>query len=721
MSNLKLNDRLLLVTCLLSGLVALGFEMVWTRLLTLVLGGELLGVLGVLAGFFLGMVIGAYVLSRHAYRTRNPIRMFVVLELLVAVYGFVSPILIYSMSDWVPQWLGMVAGDNDSLVALSISLLFSSLILLPATFCMGGNFAYLVEAHRRAEQERTRDQGMSRIYAANTAGATIGTFGAAYLVVPILGFQYSCLLFSSASLVAILCAWIWGSRNIQRLCQANGIKDNSGLQIDSDQKKYVVLLFATGLGSVGLEIVVIHLLKQILENTVFTFANILGVYLVGTAIGAWCYQYFAGAQNQVERVQRIPNWLMLGQLLAIATSFFVLTFSHELMEWWTESQHGYVSNLVAELWLSVLVFLPPTLFMGAIFSFLISRISADRIGQAYAANTLGAALAPFVFGLLMVPLLAPFQLLFVVMVFYWFLFAYGVFVLGWSRGVVGFGSLPVMFVAVVLLSSPDLIQLPRGATELQRVEGLMGTVVVSEQKQLPPGPLGLPNRILQVNNQFRMGGGAGFLERRMGNLPLLLAPKTDSVLFLGIGSGTTVGACQNFPTKRITAVEIVPEIRDVLHWFDKHSCKIFDHPNLTYHSADARRFASAARGKYDVIVADLYHPARDGAGLLYTQEHFRKLKSLLSDDGLFCQWIPAHQFDQASFKTVLHSFVSVFDDSSLFLAGFNTKTVAVALIGSCREMRVDRERIAQQIRRQPGIQSVFENSDDVLSTYVIHG
>ena len=99
MSSKNLDDRLLLVAFLLSGFVALGYEMVWTRMLALVLGGELLGVLGVLAGFFLGMVIGAFALSQHARRTENPVRMFMILECIIAFYGLASPFLIYELSN----------------------------------------------------------------------------------------------------------------------------------------------------------------------------------------------------------------------------------------------------------------------------------------------------------------------------------------------------------------------------------------------------------------------------------------------------------------------------------------------------------------------------------------------------------------------------------------------------------------------------------------------
>ena len=46
-------DRLLLLAFFLSGVAALGHEILWTRLLAFGLGNESLGMLGVLAGLFL--------------------------------------------------------------------------------------------------------------------------------------------------------------------------------------------------------------------------------------------------------------------------------------------------------------------------------------------------------------------------------------------------------------------------------------------------------------------------------------------------------------------------------------------------------------------------------------------------------------------------------------------------------------------------------------------
>ena len=715
----KSNDRLLLIAFLLSGFVALGYEMVWTRLLALVLGGELLGVLGVLAGFFLGMVLGAFVLSRHARRTVNPIKMFLILECVIAIYGLISPHLIYALSDAVPKLLGPVAGDNDSLIALTCSLLVSSIVLLPATFGMGANFAYLIEAQRRVLPEHSVDKSVGRMYGANTLGATLGTFGAVYLVVPYLGFQWSALLFCLAGFAAVASAWKW-SKNVGPSLSAiieNESTDDTSLA--SDQSKYFCLLFATGLAAIGMEIVVIHLLKQVLVNTIFTFANILGIYLVGTAVGAWLYQHSQFRTGQ-DWQQKLPAQLMLGLLISFVVSFGVLANANDILKRLSPVDGTYQWHLVAELSLAVLTFFLPTIFLGALFSFLISRISPENIGKAYAINTLGAALAPFLIGLMLIPVIAPFHLLALVCASYWVIFGIGVYTLRWHKEYFVLGGIPLLCLAFGLITQPDLIRLPPGTKELERVEGLMGTVVVSEQKVKRTDLLGLPDRILQVNNRFRMGGGVGFLERRMGTLPLLLSNKVDSVLYLGIGSGTTVGVCQNFPVKNISAVEIVPQVEQVLPWFKEHNNSVFDHPGLTYHAADARRFVSATEERYDVVFADLYHPVRDGAGLLYTLEHFQKLKKLLNEGGLLCQWIPVHQFDQNGLKMVLRSFNAAFPHSHVFLAGYNTQTVAIALIGTQNKSTLNYTSLNRKIAYDEKIQSVYENANDVLASYLLN-
>jgi len=103
--------------------------------------------------------------------------------------------------------------------------------------------------------------------------------------------------------------------------------------------------------------------------------------------------------------------------------------------------------------------------------------------------------------------------------------------------------------------------------------------------------------------------------------------------------------------------------------------------NLTVHVADGRRYAQAAKERYDVIVADLFHPAQDGAGFLYTREHFAAIRERLAEGGLFCQWLPLHQIDLATLRIISATFETVFPKSERWMLRFNIDTPVIGLIG----------------------------------------
>jgi spermidine synthase len=127
------SDRLLLLAFVLSGTAALGYEVLWTRLLSLALGSETLGVLGVLAGFFGGLAAGSALLHARARRSPRPARLFAVLEVAAALYALASPHLLHALARHLPRLLGPPAGDNDTGLALALSLGVATAVLLPAT------------------------------------------------------------------------------------------------------------------------------------------------------------------------------------------------------------------------------------------------------------------------------------------------------------------------------------------------------------------------------------------------------------------------------------------------------------------------------------------------------------------------------------------------------------------------------------------------------------
>lgn len=383
--------------------------------------------------------------------------------------------------------------------------------------------------------------------------------------------------------------------------------------------------------------------------------------------------------------------------------------------------------MAAELVLAAMVFLVPTLLMGALASHLLAQLASRGVGRAYGFNTLGATLSPFVFGLAGIPLLGYDGAFYLAAWLYLGLFALVAWGRGWSPARIGgtrtaalavIAALAVLAaIAAWLLAPPHLIlvAVDEGWRVVAERQTLMGLVRVTERLGSEP-----PLRRLQVNTYFREGGGLAFGERRMGHLPLLLAPGARTALFLGTSTGATLGPVRHYPLARITGVEIVPEIVELMPLFEHINEGVERDPRVRIHTADARRFVAASRDRYDVIVADLFHPAKDGAGILYSREHFEGVRAHLAPGGLFAQWIPLHQFDERNLKTVVRTFLSVFPEVHSFLGIYNVETPALVLLGKADgPLTVPLNPLRRQLRKPVYAEVLMQDARDLLGAYML--
>jgi spermidine synthase len=242
------------------------------------------------------------------------------------------------------------------------------------------------------------------------------------------------------------------------------------------------------------------------------------------------------------------------------------------------------------------------------------------------------------------------------------------------RRKVAYGCALAGLAAIYLTAVParlNLQRLPSGVRLISLREGSSDTVAVLEN---PDG-----HRVLRVNNRFSMGGTASAnAERRHSHIPLLLHPAPRRALFLGVGTGISFAAMEAHPELQADGVELVPDVAAAMPSFSPHN----QHgPRLRVVVADARRFVRATTNRYDVIVADLFHPARDGAGALYTREHFRALRARLRPGGLACQWLPLFQLDEPTLWMITRTWLEVFPETQAFLLRANVDTPVLGLVG----------------------------------------
>jgi spermidine synthase len=90
----------------LSGTAGLGYEILWTRMLSVSLGHEIVSVLAVVCAFFSGLAIGAWFLDRPVSRSEHPQRWYCLFELIIGGWALILIYLIPLLNPMFDSFIG---------------------------------------------------------------------------------------------------------------------------------------------------------------------------------------------------------------------------------------------------------------------------------------------------------------------------------------------------------------------------------------------------------------------------------------------------------------------------------------------------------------------------------------------------------------------------------------------------------------------------------------
>lgn len=167
--------RWILPLMLLSGANAFFYEILWTRMLTHVVGGSIYAFATMLAAFLAGIALGSGVAGRFAGSPRAASFAFGLTQLAIGTLS----IGVYT---WMQALIPATRGASE-LAAYAVA------VMLPATMFIGATFPLAVRILARNETDVAAATG--RIYAWNTTGAIAGSVLAGFVLIPLLGFAAS--------------------------------------------------------------------------------------------------------------------------------------------------------------------------------------------------------------------------------------------------------------------------------------------------------------------------------------------------------------------------------------------------------------------------------------------------------------------------------------------------------------------------------------------------
>ncbi len=173
-----LQPGLLLAGFALSGFIAIGYEILWSKVFGIVMEGTLYGFAAVLTGFLLGIALGSALIAPRIDRLRDPAGVFALLHLAIAISVAAGmhavPFLPYAFER-------LAEGGGGVHLAFALVL---PLVLVP-TALFGAAFPVLIRLYARDAADTGRALGVAT--AANTAGSIAASLLVSFWCIPQLG------------------------------------------------------------------------------------------------------------------------------------------------------------------------------------------------------------------------------------------------------------------------------------------------------------------------------------------------------------------------------------------------------------------------------------------------------------------------------------------------------------------------------------------------------
>jgi spermidine synthase len=609
-----------------SGFCSLLYELVWLRLAMASFGVTTAMVSIVLSTFMAGLGIGSWaaghIVRKYAGKlTAPPLHLYGVAEILIGCSAVVVPLELLA-GRWILEHIGnsLSLSSGGYYVAAGIWLAFT---LIPWCSCMGATIPLAMHAIR-SDKNLESKRSFSFLYLANVLGAVAGAL-VPLLLIELWGFSGT-LEFGTVLNIAICGSALWLA-NQQSQAETAATDNTAPAEVQSEPvtssslslremlgNGTLWLLFATGLTSMGMEVVWSRQYTIYVGTLVYSFAAILAVYLTATFIGSTIYRKWSKKYTNEGPLVWMAVWV--AALLPLVTAEVRLRMSPYIRV-----------PLGITLFSGLLGFLTPRL---------VDRFSEgdpNRAGVGYAVNVAGCILGPLVAGFLLLPYIDERSSL-ITLALPWLAIGVSFALLGKS----GYNKLSKVGVlvasAAMALVSFFMISGTKNYTEM-----FPGAVIRRDSTATVMAAGTGMEKLLYVNgvNMTVLTP----ITKLMSALPLThLNRPPQNALVICFGMGTTHRSMISWGIDS-TVVDLVPSVPKLFGYFHADAGKVLSSPHSHVVADDGRRFLERTAEQFDVIIIDPPPPiGAAGSSLLYSKEFYSAAKKHLREDGILQQWYP---------------------------------------------------------------------------------
>ncbi len=659
----------------LSGALGLGYQLVWIRKATLIVGASQIALSTVLTSFFIGLALGSLWFGGHLRSRRfSPLFVYGLFEAAIGIYAFCFP----SLFEWVEGSYAYLypyaAGSEQMLFLLRFFLLF--LLFLVPTFFMGGTLPLLLDGI--VERDATIGSLTSLFYGLNIVGAVIGVLVSGYITIPTLGMNGTSLAAGIGNLtIAVLALVLFrGAAPIHPPSKETHQPGPSFF--------FCALALVSGLATIGYQVSWVRYFSLFNDSTVYLTAVLLAVFLTALATGSIVMSRILARGFRPLRVvallQPLAALLVLYGLEWWTIAEYQLPRSNPRMEpsWYFFSPAADATFFAPLLQIGLVVFLPVALLGTALPGIIVeaTRHSTELrnvSGRLVFWNTLGASAGGFGAGYILLPNIGLTGTLFA---FAFLTIALGLAAESWlvKKGGTSLSVGPGHLMGIAALLGT--LWFLRGDVTLETVQkhGVGKRFRSMEVLDLIEGPIttatvfaDATQRVIASGNQVLAVVADSLLSVQAveGHLPALFYPRAgapERVLGIAVGSGQSFGAMLMYPIKQMDVVDISAAMIGLsLTRFKEFNHNLGADPRVTIHLDDGRHFVERAPPEqYDAVSMEPPPPTAEGVHALYSLQFYQSIKRVLREDGVLMQWVPLYWLTPNEARSLIKTQAEVF-------------------------------------------------------------
>lgn len=646
-----------------AGAALLSAEVTWSRTLLVLVGGSVDASASVLSSVMLGLALGSGLFGRMAGRAARPDRL---LRALAAASGAASLLPVVLASPLSGLYPALLTGPAPQWMVRAI---LSAALLIPPSALAGGLIPVLAAVVAPSGGGRE----ISRLYAWNSAGASLGGLTAGLVLLEALGARLT--LAASAVLMAASSLFVRGREAFVHSGETTGRPPGALL---------CILYAAGGATALAWEAVWARQLTFLLGNSTYAFALMGGAVLAGMSAGGFAGRRLAGrAAAPLGAFAAVESLLALAGLLPLGAVLLLPGLPSSL-------GLGGAPAAAAHHMLALLSIVPAAACMGATFPLVVAAGArpgslGPDVGVLSMANAVGAGLGPFLATRLVFPLAGV---------------TGGAALLAALGGAVALTAaaasrrrsaappailLPASAVLIALSADPPGSAPPSGDLDLLFFEEDRTATVAVFGREWDG------YRSLRINGVEEVPLDQPSLEafNLLGHLPWAYNRNARDVLVVALGGGITAGAVLTHPIDTLVCAEICPAVVLASPIFEEENGRPELDPRFTLVGDDGRNFVAGSSRRWDIIICDATHPGSSDSWVLYTREFYSDLLEHLSDGGVAAQWLPLHQLPVADLQRILATWAAAFPHRAVHLAGGRH----AVLVGSAKPLELDAARM----------------------------